>query len=377
MPLVVVGVLVPLGIARLLHQPRRGVAQVERHGTVRRVVFDHREGLVDGHVGRVALGRGGQIDGRFGQRDAGLGHADLMHRVEAGVGQQQGVGIGQPDIFGGEDHQPPGDEARLLTAGQHPRQVVDGGVGVAAPDGLDEGRDDVVVLLAVLVVEGDVLLEAVLHVLVGDRHLAVGGPHHDVENVEQLAGIAPREAEQRRGLLHLDLSFAQFGVLGQCAVEQFLQVGILQRLEDVDLTAAQQRGDYLERGVFRSGADQRDDPLLDGPEQRILLRLVEAVDLVDEEERGLLVEEPLLAGRLDHLADLLDARRDGRKGEERTVELRGDDPRQRGLPDSGRPPENERGDVSRLEEFAENALRTHEMFLPDVLIEGLRAQAFG
>ena len=101
------------------------------------------------------------------------------------------------------------------------------------------------------------------------------------------------------------------------------------------------------------------------------------MDLVDEEERGLLVEEALLAGRLDHLAHLLDARRDGRKGEERAVELRGDDPRQRGLPDSGRSPEDERGDVSRLEEFAEDALRTHEVFLPDVLIEGLRAQAFG
>ena len=45
---------------------------------------------------------------------AGFGHADLVHRVETGVGQQQGVGIGQADVFRGQDHQPAGDEARLF-----------------------------------------------------------------------------------------------------------------------------------------------------------------------------------------------------------------------------------------------------------------------
>ena len=71
------------------------------------------------------------------------------------------------------------------------------GVGIAAPHRFDEGRDDVVVLFAVLVVEGDVLLEAVGDVPVGDRHLAVGGPDDDFEDVEQLARVAAREAEQR------------------------------------------------------------------------------------------------------------------------------------------------------------------------------------
>ena len=292
-----------------------------------------------------------------------------MYRVEAGVGQQQGVGIGQPDVLRGQDHQPPGQEPRLLAPGQHPRQVVDRGVGVAAADRFDEGRNDVVVLFAVLVVEGDVLLEAVGDVLVGDRHLAVGGPDDDFEDVEQLARVAAREAEQRAGLRDFDPAFLEFRVGRQGTVEQCLQVLVFERLEDVDLAAAQQRRDHFERGVFGRRADEREDALLDGSQQRILLRFVETVDFVDEQQRGLLVEEPLLARRLDHLAHILHARRNGREGEERTFQLRGDDLRQRGLAHAGRSPEDERRDVARLEELAEHPVFAHEVLLPDVFVD--------
>ena len=119
-------------------------------------------------------------------------------------------------------------------------------------------------LFAVLVVEGDILLETVGDVLVGDRHLAVRGSDDDVEDVQELARVAAREFEQRAGLRDLDVALFQLGVGRQGTVEQHLQVLVFERLEDVDLTAAQQRGDHLERGVLRRGADQRDDALLDG-----------------------------------------------------------------------------------------------------------------
>ena len=101
------------------------------------------------------------------------------------------------------------------------------------------------------------------------------------------------------------------------------------------------------------------------------------MDLVDEEERRALVEEPLFARRFDHLAHVLHARRDGREGEERAFQLRGDDLGQGGLAHARRPPEDERRDISRLEEFAEHPVFAHEMFLTDVIVDGLRAQAFG
>ena len=51
-----------------------------------------------------------------------------------------------------EDDQPTGDEPRVLARGDHPRQVVQGGVDVAAADRLDERADHVVVLVALPVV---------------------------------------------------------------------------------------------------------------------------------------------------------------------------------------------------------------------------------
>ena len=45
MPCVVVGIFISFAVTRLVHQLRRGVAQVQRHRTVRRVVLDQRRRL--------------------------------------------------------------------------------------------------------------------------------------------------------------------------------------------------------------------------------------------------------------------------------------------------------------------------------------------
>ena len=116
----------------------------------------------------------------------------------------------------------PGQKTRLFASGQHAGQVVDRCVGIAAPHRFDEGRDHVVVLFAVLVVEGDVLLQTVGDVLVGDRYFAVCGARDDVQNVEQLAGVAARKAEQRFGFLYLDLPGFELRIGGEGPVEEGL-----------------------------------------------------------------------------------------------------------------------------------------------------------
>ena len=57
------------------------------------------------------------------------------------------------------------------------------------------------------------------------------------------------------------------------------------RLELVDLRPREQRRVDLEVRVLGRRADQRQQAVLDAGQQRILLRLVEAVDLVEEEDR--------------------------------------------------------------------------------------------
>ena len=64
------------------------------------------------------------------------------------------------------------------------------------------------------------------------------------------------------------------------------RVVLAQRLEHEDLRARQQRRVHLERRVLGGRADEDDVAGLDARQEGILLRLVEAVDLVDEEDRA-------------------------------------------------------------------------------------------
>ena len=59
-----------------------------------------------------------------------------------------------------------------------------------------------------------------------------------------------------------------------------------ERLELVHLRAGEERGVDLVVRVLGRRADQRHEARLDAGQQRVLLRLVEAVDLVEEEDRA-------------------------------------------------------------------------------------------
>ena len=77
-----------------------------------------------------------------------------------------------------------------------------------------------------------------------------------------------------------------------------------QRLELVDLGSRQERGVDLEVRVLRRRADQRDHSLLDAGKERVLLRLVEAMDLVEEQDRALPVRTESLARARENLTHL-------------------------------------------------------------------------
>jgi hypothetical protein len=70
----------------------------------------------------------------------------------------------------------------------------------------------------------------------------------------------------------------------------------------------QECGVDLERGVFRGRADEDDVAGLDARQEGVLLRLVEAVNLVDEDNRAAPGRPPQPFGLGHHLADFLDAR---------------------------------------------------------------------
>ena len=61
----------------------------------------------------------------------------------------------------------------------------------------------------------------------------------------------------------------------------------IETVEDQNLGARQKRSIQLERGILGGRADQRDRPVLDIGQEAVLLGAIEAVDLVDEEQRAL------------------------------------------------------------------------------------------
>ena len=82
----------------------------------------------------------------------------------------------------------------------------------------------------------------------------------------------------------------------------------VERLQHEHLRAREQRRVHLERRVLGRRADEHDVAGFDARQERVLLRLVEAVDLVDEEDRAAARAAARLLGLGHHLADLLDAR---------------------------------------------------------------------
>ena len=91
-----------------------------------------------------------------------------------------------------------------------------------------------------------------------------------------------------------------------------------QGTKDEHAGARQQSRVELERRILRRRADQRDRAVLHHRQKGILLRAVEAMDLVDEQERAL----PLRAARARGVEDLLqfrDAGMDRRELHERVV----------------------------------------------------------
>ena len=171
----------------------------------------------------------------------------------------------------------------------------------------------------------------------------------------------------------------EHGVGLEGMVEQAEQVVAVERIEDIDLRATQQRTDDLERRVLGGGTYERDSALLHGAEQGVLLRLVEAMYLVDEQNGPPLAEDAARIGSaaVQHLAHLFHPTGDGAQRVKWHLGLLGNDASQRGLAHTGRPPQDERRDVAALYHAAYHRALAHEVPLPYVVVERLGTQTLG
>ena len=102
---------------------------------------------------------------------------------------------------------------------------------------------------------------------------------------ERGAAVAVGHADERRARVGVERQRVALDLLG--AREQLLDRRGIERLEHQHARARQQRRVQLERRVFGGGADQHDGAVLHHRQEAVLLRAVEAVDLVDEQQRPL------------------------------------------------------------------------------------------
>ena len=370
----VMRVAVALAVAKTLHQLGRGVAQAHRH-RARPVLGNERARRVVGNVDRIALRRAGEIDHRLGQRQLAFRRAQPLvgrHGIER---ELQRARVGEPDVLGRHaDHAPP-DVERVGAAIEHAAHPVQRGVGIAAAHGLVQGGDLVVERFAALVEQPQRARDGRL----------------DEREVEFLLACFTRRDRQLLGQIDqpapVAVGVSDQGLARRCGerntghrrvqrpLEQLREFFGLERLQHVHGRARQQRVVDLERRVLRRRADERDQAALDEGQEGVLLRLVEAVHFVDEEDGVPSRLRQRGFGVGNRVADVLDARQHRRNGDEVGVERIGHQPRQRRLADARRAPQDHRMRLLRREGNRERLAGVEQVALADDFVDRLRPQA--
>jgi hypothetical protein len=125
-------------------------------------------------------------------------------------------------------------------------------------------------------------------------------------------------------------------LVAQGALHDRLQRIVVECLEPEQDAPRHQRGVHLEGRVLGRGADQHHPPVLDRGEERVLLRLVEAMNLVEEQHRPVAPLREPVARRGNHLAYVGNARGHGRHRLEARLGGARDDVREGRLSGPGR-----------------------------------------
>ena len=116
---------------------------------------------------------------------------------------------------------------------------------------------------------------------------------------------------------------------------------------------------------------------LDERQERVLLRLVEAMHFVDEQDRCAAVLLARELGARDRVANVLDAGEHRRDRDEVRVERIRHQPRERRLAHARRSPQDHRMRLARRERDGQRLAGRQQMPLPDDVVDRLRPQPLG
>ena len=239
-------------------------------------------------------------------------------------------------------------------------------------------------LLAALVVQQHPALYDLLRVRAVDRPLAIvsdwrrgGGELQQVQRRSRVAAGCPCDERQRVWRHPHRLRPETVLHVGKRAREDGEDLLFLQSPQHKHARSRQECRVHLERRVLGRGADEDDGPRFDVREEGVLLRLVEAVNLVYEQDRALASQTPgPLGGRHDFL-DVLDAGEHRAERDEARLRPLGDEPSDRRLARTRRSPEDDRLQPIALDGLPQRTPGPEHVLLPDDLIEAARPHALG
>ena len=117
-----------------------------------------------------------------------------------------------------------------------------------------------------------------------------------------------------------------------------------------------------------AGADQNHRAVFHIGQEAVLLRPVEAVNLIDEQQRPLPAAPPL-PRLLEGFAQIRDAGEHRRQRDEVEAGPGRHDPGQRGLAAAGRPPQNKTGQPPGIDHPPQRRIGPEQMILPDDFVE--------
>ncbi len=372
----VVSVLIAFAVAELLRALIVPIAQ--RLGNGNDSLFPHvfSRGR-NARRGGVRFRSASQIGNELCQTELAFGQSDQFTRVSRCNRQRQCLRVGVSDIFAGQDHHSPADEANILTTLEHSRQPIECRIGITPANRFDQGARDVVVQISRCVVVDDSLLEAFAdqRQIDANRWL-IDRADCNLQRSQNSTRIAVAHVDQKLGGVVVDRdveSPESTELVLQGAVDQLPQVFGLKRLELKDLTPAEKSSVDGEERVLGRGADEDHDSFLDIGEERILLRLVEAVDFVDEEQCAAGFRFQAFASRFENGAEFLHATADGAELHEGGSGFGRQQPRERRLAAAGRSVEDDRPEPISLEEPPQELALIEKMALPGELGESPRA----
>ena len=247
-----------------------------------------------------------------------------------------------------------------------------------------QGGDQVVVLFAGFIVQQGFAGRALFQHFLRDPHslrvriragrLAV--QHSHLQCGQRCPGISVGKAGDQRqhAVFYLDRLFSEAPGIVQRALQQGQHILFGESLQHEHLAAGQKRPVHLERRVFGRCADQDDGALFHERQESVLLRLIEAVDLVDEQD-GLFPKAAALVRLFHHFLDLLDAAGDGGEIDEARFRMVRDDPCQRRLAYARRTPEDHGRHCVLLDDAAQHSALPEQMLLPYDLVDRLGTHA--